>query len=333
MLAPAARVDFIVLPAASAITFGRKMSSYPVYLNRPWMNHSANAFSGWTITVKASTGALVVAALALLVQMAGEAMWSIVAFCLHQRRTKNRPETGLFRQMQVVLRNPNTSLSTSVEILRAGWVWHGIVDKALRKSVMLACWPVLIFIGFTAAGVFVSTVTVPAYKVNQILLEPTNCGMQNWHKTDDLDLWTRMVAKWANDARQSRAHATECYNKPNKTLGCTSLPAQQLPYTISTNVSCPLGQRCLEGVNFDTGLLDSHKHLGINAKASDRVNFQLSTTCAPIDISDTYSTAADPFAKSEFFLLRVKIGTNGIYNYTYSYPTVQSVQQILYTIE
>lgn len=309
------------------------MDQYPVYLKRPWINYSTNVFSGWTITVTADTGGYVITALALLVQVAGEAMWTIAALTIHQFRASDMPQTGLFRQTQVILRNPSTTLATSFQLIQAGWKWHGVVDSSIRRTTALAAWPMLLFVGFITAGIFVSRVTKPAYGINQVLLRSTNCGLENSAITpSDEVAYYSVATKWASDIRQSRAYVSKCYDKPDRTLGCTSLPVQQLPYTTQMNVTCPLGRRCMGTAQFDTGLLDSHKHLGINAKYSDRVNFQMITTCAPIDIIDTYRLVPDPLAIGGWFLLRTYLGQYSIFNYTYSYPTMDTARAMPYTL-
>ena len=127
-------------------------------LNTPWMNHFLSGLAGWSITVSASTGTMIIAALALLVQICGEATWAIAAFALHQLRATRKPETGLFRQIQVVLRHPSTSLGTGVRLVQVGWKWQGIVDQALLKCIGLALIPLCLFGGFIAAGILVSRV-------------------------------------------------------------------------------------------------------------------------------------------------------------------------------
>ncbi|PTD06330.1 hypothetical protein FCULG_00011859 [Fusarium culmorum] len=36
----------------------------------------------------------------------------------------------------------------------------------------------------------------------------------------------------------------------------------------------------------DSGMLDSHTHLGVNARAEDRVNFRKKVTCSPVNVDD-----------------------------------------------
>lgn len=216
------------------------MDSSSVLLNTPWMNHSLAGLDGWSITVSASTGTIIIAALALLIQISGEATWSIVAFFLHQLRATDRPETGLFRQTQVSLRNPSTSLGTGIRLIQMGWKWHGIVEKALVRTMGLALIPLCLFGGFIAAGILVSRVTTSPNEISQVLLWPTNCGIQNWKSPTGQDMWTAMGAKWANDIRRARAYATDCYGQSDKALECSNLLIQQLPYSVKTKISCPV---------------------------------------------------------------------------------------------
>lgn len=314
------------------------MDSYPVLLNTPWINHSLSGLAAWSITVSASTGTIIIAALALLIQIAGEATWTIAALALHQARATDNPETGHFRQSQVVLRNPGTSLGTGIRLIQVGWKWHGVVHLALLKSIGLALIPLCLFGGFIAAGVMVSQVTALRNEVSQVLLWPMNCGIQNWTGPTDQATQLTIGGKWSSDTRWARQYATNCY-RPGKSLACTTPPVQQLPFTVSMNATCPVGKRCFGGVvRFDTGLLNSHKHLGINADHSSRVQFQMTTTCAPMDISDTLRDDYDPYINTtyttEIFTLRTWMGPYGkILNSTYELSTYQSLVPVAYQVE
>ena len=113
---------------------------------------------------------------------------------------------------------------------------------------------------------------------------------------------------------------------------------QQLPYKVSINVSRPVGRRCDGGtVRFDTGLLDSHEYLGINADRGSRVQLQMTTTYVPMNISDTLQDSDDPYINmryaDDFFLLRTFMGPYGDMNFTYELPTYQSVKEIPYQVQ
>ncbi|ESU07599.1 hypothetical protein FGSG_02196 [Fusarium graminearum PH-1] len=68
------------------------------------------------------------------------------------------------------------------------------------------------------------------------------------------------------------------------------LAVESLPYTENTSAECPFADEfCKTGSNgaisFDTGLLDSHVHLGINAPNDERVQYRWRSTCTPIQMN------------------------------------------------
>ena len=58
--------------------------------------------------------------------------------------------------------------------------------------------------------------------------------------------------------------------------------------TSYANASCPFpggSKICLKeagNIHIDTGIIDSHKHLGINARPTDRFGVQFNLKCAPL---------------------------------------------------
>lgn len=319
------------------------MDDNNVYLNRPWINHSTNSFSGWTITVKAATGAIIVSALAILVRIAGESLWNIIAFTLHQTRATPNLETALFRQIQVILRNPTTSITSALELMKTGSTWHGKVDRARRKAFGLAFWPLTVFISFTIAGILVAKVTIPAYETSQILLRPTDCGLLN-DNLNSTDYMLQLSNKEVQDARKSRTYAAECYGDNSNALGCLSLPRQQLPYTVDLNFTSARNAGNMSAVpsvvTLDTGYLNSHYDLGINAKESDRIYFQFQTSCSVLnyekDVEPYIELEPDKYAHELYPLKQLFFGgtaaSGSVSKYTWQYETVRMVRDYEYSI-
>lgn len=307
------------------------MDTNPVLLNKPWMNYSKNVVAGWTVTVTARHGGIIISALTLFVQMAGESLWSIVAFAMHQLRACDVPGSALFRQLQVILRNPGNALNTVFEIIEVAWVWHGHIRRPFRDCLAVGSVPLVIFASFTIAGLFVNSITVSPGDINQVLLQPTDCGLQNWTPTDP-SAFLSIKAKWSQDMRKSRAYASECYDVASESIGCSSLPIKQLPYTMITNASCPFAGGCLGAVSFDTGMLDSHKHLGINGKSDERVEFQFTTTCAVIDVGAYTTAKPDPESNSGYMRDTVYLGSVLGQNYTFQYSQMQTLQPTSYNL-
>lgn len=316
------------------------MASHEAYLWRPWINHSRDVVTGLTVTVPASTGVLIVAALAVLVRMAGSAAWTIVSYALHQARTSAQEKDVLHKIGQVQLRNAGTPAGSAWEIIKSGYSCSGEVRRPMFRAYGLAIWPLVINAAFVVASIFVAKVTVASHRENSILLRRGNCGFEGigysraGGEVRAMDpQWT---AKHTNDTRQSRAYVDNCYDSPDGTFGCSQLPEQRLPFNSTTDAPCPFGDLCRElrssAVQFDTGELSSHTHLGINAKQSDRLGFRMLTTCDVLSIKDKYlNVTTDP--GTNFGTTRsveVKLGPIGdprepVVNYTLFYNTVQSI--------
>lgn len=294
----------------------------------PRMNHASSVASGWMITIPASSGAPIVAALAVLVSIAGGAAWTIAAFALHQYRSSNRPETGLFRTFQVILRNAGSSISSAMEIVQAGHAWSGSVSHAKVRAYCLALWPLLINLAFIVASISVARVTIHANEINVIRLRPTNCGMEVVEAINGSTPNYVYTSKHVNDIRQSRAYVDACYNSPNGSLGCSSLPVQSLTFANDTDATCRFGDLCLQrddsAFGLDTGMLNSQTHLGINAKKNDRVNFRIATTCSVLSVKQYTTITADPDSNDNttmiFDINYGRVGFNGSgSNYTWQY--------------
>jgi hypothetical protein len=306
------------------------MSSVPVYLGF-WHDYSRGDVHGWTLTLSVRWGGYLVAALSTFVGLVGTCFWDLVAFGVHQWRAKSGDEDGLFFQQQVIYRNPASAAGAFIDILKICWAWSPRrsswtrTRKLRRRSLYLSIPPLLVFVGFTAAGVFVGEVANPNYRSNDVKIKPPNCGFVEYNiatpaGSRDFDLHL------VNDTLAARAYARNCYG-PNTTLGACSLyPRQTLPYTIS-EVKCPFGKDpngqslCISktALSADTGLLDTNSHLGINTTPKNRLLFRKSATCSPINArpyaqSSTEIGNADPVWT--FYL-----GPIGTFNYTYQYSS------------
>ena len=94
---------------------------------------------------------------------------------------------------------------------------------------------------------------------------------------------------------------------------------------MDTAATCPFSSRCIIGrsgaAQLDTGVLDSHTHLGINARRSDRVGFRIMATCSILGMANLTRTIPDPFLKGNASIIEVYMGeySNLTQNYTFSY--------------
>ena len=71
------------------------MSSVPVYIGR-WQDHSRGQILGDTITLDVRWGGHLIAALSTFIGLVGTALWSLLAFAIHQYRAAPDNEDAVF---------------------------------------------------------------------------------------------------------------------------------------------------------------------------------------------------------------------------------------------
>lgn len=311
-----------------------------VYLGS-WIDHSRNSILGATITTSSYWGTLLISALAIIVTAAGSAVWTICAFALHQGFALPTPIDPLSLQTQVALRNSGTALSTAWELIKIGHAGRETIRKSRLRAWSLALIPLSVLAIFATAGIFVAKVSIPAYQISQVLVKSGNCGLVSANTKTTAGVFA-LSNKIANDTQVAREYSNRCYNSPPGSLGCSILPIQSLPYnTSSTTCPFPGPGRCVTGdreaFQMDTGILDSHVHLGINAPTSDRVSFQMRTTCSVITTRGLTNTSFDTTSRDGSLLIQYNLGhlVDGTYvfsNHTFSYLTRSVNDSIAYTI-
>lgn len=86
-----------------------------------WNNHSYNGAYARTWTLDVSSGALVIAALAVVVSIVRDAAWSIAAYTIHQWRATNNPACSLYHQHQIIYRNQDSPIGAAKWFFRLPW--------------------------------------------------------------------------------------------------------------------------------------------------------------------------------------------------------------------
>jgi hypothetical protein len=309
------------------------MSAIPVYIGR-WQDHSRGPILGATITLDVRWGGHLIAALSTFIGFVGTALWSLLAFAIHQYRAAPDSEDAVFFQQQVVYRNQASTLDAFLDLLKIFWAWRRrkAVGKRVnglgRRSFLLSLPPFLIFAAFTIAGIFISEVAGPTYRSNNVKVGSSRCGYFSFDLSI-ADGARAFALKRLNDTMTGRQYAKSCYHSNSTFTDCSLFPVQSLPYN-SSLVECPFGKdpsgqvSCLpdqgNALQMDTGLLDTDSYLGINAAPSNRLLIRNIVTCSPIRIQDYVEIATTDDAN--FPLWEVYLGpVLAVSNYTYSYAT------------
>jgi len=197
----------------------------------------------------------------------------------------------------------------------------------------------VVVIGFTAAGIFVGSVTRPTYESNNVKIKPINCGVMIFNDTNPESELEASLLKYVSTTLASRAYARSCYAGSTTTMAiCSEYAQQTLPFS-QTNVTCPFGKdsngTSLCSVDFafnlDTGLLDTNAYLGMNAPKEDRLLFRRSTTCSPIQMLE-YTQLSNYPDSLGFSVWEYELGPVPGANYTYLYNTHATADSVPYQI-
>lgn len=256
------------------------MSTESIYYGA-WVNWSHGRVVGSTITLSPRSGSLLTAFLAIFVTAAGAALWRILAFVVHQSRTRQDPRDGLHHQQQVILRNTSTPGAASWQLLSLVHAWRKLVKRPLWRSLPLVLLALVNLGAFAVAGVFSAEVTKAAGTT--VLVRSDNCG--NWTLNSTTSAFA-ISHKSLNDTITAASYARACYGGPPDSIACNLYTKPSLTYTTNRNDSCPFTSgTCLHSTaafSLDTGNLSSHNDLGINAQWKDRITYRRKTTCAPL---------------------------------------------------
>lgn len=250
-----------------------------------WVNWSRGTILGSTLTLSDRNGGLLIAFLAIFVSAAGGALWRIISYAIHQSRAKLAYQDGLHHQQQVIFRNASTPGSASWQLLQLLFQWWDNAKRPVLRVVPLAALALVNLFLFALAGVFSAEVTKAAG--NEVLVRSPNCGTWAISPNSTLEQQAAFRSKTLLDSTSASTYARSCYGQAQDPLACTQFTQPNIPWAANQNASCPFsGDMCKLGdtsaYQMDTGHVDSHEVLGINAPPTDRITYRKVTTCSPI---------------------------------------------------
>ena len=145
----------------------------------PWINWNHGLIRGSTITLSIRNGAILIAFLALLVKFAGGQLWGIAKYVIHQRRASQSPRSGLYHQIQAILRNADSASQAAKELLQASFYWRKHAKNPFLRSVALAMFPLINLVAFGIAGKLVIALT---YLIMAHSAPSRNVGCHHQHR-------------------------------------------------------------------------------------------------------------------------------------------------------
>jgi hypothetical protein len=304
-----------------------------------WINWSHGAVQGATLTLTQQNGTLLLAFITIFVTVTNTRFWSIFSYCLHQAYSTPKPQDALHNQRQAILRNAGSSESGFWMFLHLFWAWRKHGKKTVFKRIMLPLvLSLLSLTAFAVAGIFSSRVAMAVG--SEVLVTGINCGTgsttQGLSKATESDL-ASANAYQINRLHSSYNYALLCYGNSTFAADCPTFVKESLPIEITRDVSCPFpGQEKIcrnetGAIRVDSGYLDSHSDLGINAPPESRFKYRIVWDCAPV-IHESYSLSTNGSDGSnttdaDYPMVNFMYGNSSKYgNATYQYLAVTPIK-------
>jgi hypothetical protein len=281
-----------------------------------WTNWNKGGTLGGTLTLSRANSTILVAVLAIFVQVTGSQLWRVFQIALHQARATQKPRDALHHQQQAVLRNNPSDFGSIWQLLRIGLAWrHQRTINSLKRSLALVIGALVHFILFALAGIL----SAPLVNAGEAVLSRSPfCGTFNntylaslgSHASMNMPghLENEYYSQYQIRYEQSQQYAESCYINSEVLAQCDLLARSPLSWNTTIHNSCAFDPSvCLTAtpsITFDTGFLSSHEDLGLNAPQQDRIWYRKCTTCTVLNdakfISNwkNISATADSPAKS-----------------------------------
>ena len=265
-----------------------RMSNDQIYTGF-WIDHSRSAVTGATLTLSISHANILTSALTFLITTAlFGSLWEITIFCLHFTRTLPYDSTPAIDKQWVIIRNSASPDKASLPLLKS-ISWSHVSSKSSRNGFILLL-PACLLLIMKLSSFIVPSVIISGSLDDIALRNPGVCGFKLAYDSDESLSFGAGAANELQETMESRRYADERYGNSAITFATEPIfPVDKLPFKIRQKEPCPFAEEmCLLGnksaISFDTGLLDSHIHLGINAKSSDRIQYRWRSVCTPLSL-------------------------------------------------
>lgn len=264
---------------------------------------------GATLTLRRTEGNYLLAFTSLFITIVSGCFWSIVRRVLHRCYSTSAPRDALHHQQQAVFRNSSSAFESFQILCSLAWVWRHMVKgkHCLLRLIPGILAAVFVVVAFGIASGFSSQISSAIG--TQVRVDGTNCSLVNGAvDIPDYDPYSlypytaQIVSNYANYAQQ-------CYSTRSSSgiFDCTSFVRAKLRSAVDTQASCPFTNSLCRSDNanirLDSGYIDSHKDLGINAPENERILFKAVLSCAPL--------STEGFSAS----ITTETGNYSIYNY------------------
>lgn len=236
-------------------------------------------------------------------------------------------------KMLYIIRNKSSCVTATVPPWQHG-NWFDLLGtrERLKKKQIIKKLPLIMLavcntLLFAVAGVFSSSVIRAVGR--QTLISSSHCGFLAVNINNTGPSVIEDFSRLSNETLAAIMYSRECYGASNQ-LQCDSFPQPQLASTSEMNVSCPFqSQICIEGPNaafqVKSGWIDTDKDLGINSKASDRLQYRKVTTCSVLHTTGyIHQSNITNSSHASFEVSYYNYGSLDPFNFTFSHSRQES---------
>ncbi|KAI1364789.1 hypothetical protein F5Y08DRAFT_353259 [Xylaria arbuscula] len=309
---------------------GRNISAtsgnqYPIYVGI-WTNWSRGRVFGSTLTLSRQDADLLIAFTAFFIAFVTTRVWRIICFTLHRGYSTADPRDAIYHQRQTIFRN-SSSPESGIQMLI--WLlWANRHSKEWLRPLPAAIAAILCITIFTVAGGFSSRISSAVG--DEVLIKTSNCGYPQviTEPADplylpDLYLSAAIISKAANYVQQ-------CYSNENAgLLDCSRFAKQYITNNIDKKANCPFKSHVCRSesanLRIDSGYLDSHDTLGVNAPPDERILFRSVLHCAPLKTTGFAHERNSSIGKYVFYQYGNYSGSvHETFDWVYAAPSVEA---------
>ncbi|KAI0395573.1 hypothetical protein F5Y17DRAFT_474277 [Xylariaceae sp. FL0594] len=288
-----------------------------VYLGL-WTNWSRGMVFGATLTTTKTYGNLLISFTVVFIGVATSRLWKILCLLMHRYHSTGDPRGPLHHQRQVVLRNSASPEAGLFDVIRLCGAWRKSGMRKLLGLLFLILFALLYLVAITAAGGFSATITIAVG--DEALIKSRYCGPILSNGTY---AGASIIAQFALEKVNNAAnYAQQCYSTGDttdqapSTAACSKFVASTLHTTTAKyDHDCPFHQNICRKPNntlrLDSGYMDSHNDLGLNAPGNERIAIRHVLQCTPLETKGYTSSVVEVDQK----WIRYNYGTkNDIFN-------------------
>ncbi|KAH8900683.1 hypothetical protein GQ53DRAFT_815545 [Thozetella sp. PMI_491] len=270
-----------------------------------WTNWSRGNVMGATLTLTRSNASLLIAFTSFFIGLVGARSWKLIALAFHQAYSTPEHRDALHHQRQAILRNSQSSESTLASLIHLCWAWRHLAKSRMSRTIPAILLATLTMCSFIVAGGFSSTISSSIG--DEVLVDGSSCALISSPRNIS-EVYSISLPKQATEILNAANYAQQCYTTSGSgTFDCKAFVVPRLPTKADYKAGCPFQPGICRSnesnIILDTGYLDSHLHLGLNAPEQERFSMRTRLHCAPLiteGYKSSYQTSEGNFTRYHY---------------------------------